>query len=632
MEERVKKEIERWKDGACKDSELSAELAGMSADELLEAFSANLSFGTAGLRGIMGPGTNRMNIYTVAKASKGLADYVLKEHKRNTQSIEAKQEAPGLAIAIAYDSRNRSRLFAEIAAGVFAANGIHAYIYPQLMPTPCLSWAVRRLSCAAGVNVTASHNPAAYNGYKVYGADGCQITSLAAEKILKEIEKLDIFKDVELMDFAEGQKRGLIEYIQPDIITEYLEEVKKLSMTNLKPEDKNIPIVYSPLNGAGLEPVLRVLSEEAYTNITVVAEQEKPDGDFPTCTYPNPESRAAMELAIKYAREHGAGLAFATDPDCDRLGAAVKRDAFAETAEAAGEDYVMLSGNEIGILLLDYICAHRPDCKAFAAESLKENRNENKGEASSKDKNAIGPVMVKTVVSSDMAESVAKHYGVRVINVLTGFKYIGEQIGLLEAAGRKNDFVLGFEESYGYLSGTHVRDKDAVNAALLICEMYAYYRSIGKSLLDRLEELYKIHGYHINKVHSYEFPGLSGFEKMRDIMKNLRKIAESSFESGEGSEFAGKKIAEYLDFSKGIDGLPKTDMLKLVLAGATQASELAGDSRSFRRGNSSVIVRPSGTEPKLKVYISVIGDDMEGACAAEDRLAKAIEQRLGLPG
>lgn len=578
MNEKMQIEIERWKSGACTDKELTAELESMSETELDDAFDGDLTFGTAGLRGIMGAGTNRMNIYTVAKASQGLADYVIKNYEQDRRRI-----------AISYDSRNRSQLFARITAGAFAANGIETYIYPELMPTPCLSWAVRKLACAAGVNVTASHNPAKYNGYKVYGEDGGQITSKAASQISAEIEKLDIFKVPRIMDFEEGLKQGLIKYIPEEITTEFIEAVRNLSVTQLTPEAKNVSIIYSPLNGAGLKPVLKTLRDDGYDNITVVKEQEQPDGDFPTCTYPNPERKEAMELGISYARECGAELVLATDPDCDRVGAAVR--------DADGE-YVLLSGNEIGVLLFDYICMHRSDCRSDADSS-----NSNSGISSSNIEvcaDVCRPLMIKTVVSTDMAERIAEHYGVRTVNVLTGFKYIGEKIGLLEAEGKKASFVFGFEESYGYLSGTHVRDKDGVNAAFLICEMFAYYKAQGRSLTDRLRELYDMYGYYLNTVHSYEFEGAEGFRKMQAIMNTLR---------GKKTVFAEEKVVKYTDYAQGVDGLPETDMIKFVISGGV-----------------GVIVRPSGTEPKLKVYISLNAADKKAADIIEKRIVGSVEK------
>lgn len=541
LENRIMEEYQRWCCQAKVDPDLIAELKDIRGDtaQIEDAFYRDLAFGTGGLRGVIGAGTNRMNVYTVAKASQGLADYVIKQYPKEAQKI-----------AIGYDSRIKSQTFAEIAAGVFAANGLQVEIYGQLMPTPCLSYAVRSLGCAAGIMVTASHNPSKYNGYKVYGSDGCQITTEAATDILSEIEKLDLFDDVQVMDYEDAVAQGLVQVISEDIYTSFVEAVKGESL--LSPSDtvdKAVSIVYSPLNGTGLHPVLRTLREGGYTNITVVKEQEQPDGRFPTCPFPNPEIKEAMALGIEYAQKVNADLLLATDPDCDRVGIAVK--------DPSGE-YELLSGNETGMLLLDYICQRRVALGRMPQD----------------------PVLVKTIVSTDMAEQIAAHYGVTTINVLTGFKFIGEQIGRLEALGESQRYIFGFEESYGYLSGTYVRDKDAVNAAFLICEMFAYYATQGVGLLDKLDELYHTYGYCLNTLHSYTFEGAAGFEKMQAIMKTFR---------GGIKTIGGKTVIEVLDYAKGLEGLPKADVVKFMLA-----------------DDCTVVVRPSGTEPKLKVYTSVI--------------------------
>lgn len=558
MSREFKKEYLRWCKKAIADPDVISELKAMAADEsqVEDAFYRDLAFGTGGLRGVIGAGTNRMNVYTVAKASQGLADYVVKHFPPEQRKI-----------AVSYDSRIKSHLFSKVATGVFAANGIQAEIFTELMPTPCLSYAVRALSCAAGIMITASHNPSKYNGYKVYGADGCQITTEAAATILAEIEKLDIFEDVQTMDFEEGTNTGLISWISPDVYTAFVEEVKKQSVLFGDKIDKNVSIVYSPLNGAGLKPVLRTLRESGFTNITVVSEQEQPDGRFPTCPYPNPEIREAMMLGMEYAAKTNADLLLATDPDCDRVGIAVRNQNGSMT---------LLSGNETGMLLLDYICSQRIKHSKMPTD----------------------PVLVKTIVTIDMAERIARNYGVRTVNVLTGFKFIGEQIGLLEAKGTADSYIFGFEESYGYLSGSYVRDKDAVNGAYLICEMFAFYKTRGISLLDKLNELYTQYGYCLNTLHSYEFEGSSGFAKMQNIMAKFR----------EGVESIGPKAVEaVLDYSKGLNGLPKSNVLKYLLD-----------------GNSSVVVRPSGTEPKLKTYISVSAEDKEAALVLENQIADAL--------
>ena len=550
----IEQAYQRWLKEA--DASLQEELNAMDAARKEDAFYRDLAFGTGGLRGVIGAGTNRMNVHTVAKASQGLADYVVRRFP-----------APQRKIAVSYDSRILSREFAHAAAGVFAANGIHAFVYPQLMPTPCLSYAVRALNCAAGIMVTASHNPAKYNGYKVYGADGCQITTEAAEKILGEIEKLDVFSSPRRMDFDAAMAQGLISWIPDQVYTDFVEEVKKQSLLGGAEVDKNVAIVYSPLNGTGLKPVLRTLRESGYTNVTVVKEQENPDGHFPTCPYPNPEIREAMQLGLEYAAKLNADLLLATDPDCDRCGIAVRN--------AQGE-YELLTGNETGMLLLDYVCSRR-----LALGNMPEK-----------------PVMVKTIVTTDMAERIAAHYGVETRNVLTGFKFIGETIGRLEAEGHPERYIFGFEESYGYLSGTYVRDKDAVDAAFLICEMFAWYKQQGKSLLDKLNELYAEYGYCLNTLHSYEFEGAAGFDKMQRIMQSFR---------GDIQGFGGRTIDRLLDYAPGLDGLPKSDVLKFLLS-----------------GGASAVVRPSGTEPKLKIYISVSAPDKAAAAEEEKKLAEDL--------
>ena len=554
----IQEKFEQWLKNA--DASLTESLSAMAKNPaaMEDAFYRDLAFGTGGLRGVIGPGTNRMNVHTVAKASQGLADYVCGHFPEGERKI-----------AVSYDSRILSDVFARVASAVFAENGIRVYLYPQLMPTPCLSYAVRYLHCSAGVMVTASHNPAKYNGYKVYGADGCQITTEAAEKILGEIEKLDIFGDVRLGDFDRHLAAGQISWIGEEVYTSFVQQVK--AQTMLGPDDRldrNVAIVYTPLNGTGLKPVTRTLRESGFTNITVVPEQEQPDGRFPTCPYPNPEIREAMELGIRTAKEKNADLLLATDPDCDRCGIAVKNKE---------GDYTLLTGNETGMLLLDYVCSRRLALGRMPKD----------------------PVLVKTIVTIDMADRIAAHYGVRTVNVLTGFKFIGETIARLEAQGKEDSYIFGFEESYGYLSGTYVRDKDAVDASFLICEMFAWYRQQGVSLLDKLEELYKTYGYCLNTLHSYTFEGSAGFEKMQRIMRSFREGIE---------EIGGKRVEKTLDYSLGLDGLPKSDVLKFLLA-----------------GNCSAVVRPSGTEPKLKVYLSVSAENREKALEEEERMARQLD-------
>ena len=554
----IKNEYERWLANATADADVAAELRTLDGTKIEDAFYCDLTFGTGGLRGVIGAGTNRMNIYTVAKASQGLADYLKKNFAEPS-------------VVIGYDSRIKSDVFAKVASGVFAANGVKVNIWPVLMPMPTVSFATRYLHTSTGVMVTASHNPSNYNGYKVYGADGCQITTEATEEILAEIEKLDVFADVKTSDFEVGVKNGNIQYITDEVYTAFVEQVKSQSVLFGETVNKNVAIVYSPLNGTGLKPVTRTLKEMGYTNITVVKEQERPDGNFPTCPYPNPEIKEAMALGIEYAKKCNADLLLATDPDCDRVGIAVKNK--------AGE-YELLSGNQTGMLLLDYICNQLVKHGKMPAD----------------------PVMVKTIVTMDMGEQIATHYGLRTINVLTGFKFIGEQIGKLEQQGKADSYVLGFEESYGYLTGSYVRDKDGVDGAYMICEMFSYYATKGISLLEKLDELYKTYGYCLNTLHSYEFDGSAGFAKMQSIMQAFR---------GGIKEFGCKKVVKLLDYAPGLDGLPKSNVLKFLL-----------------KDNCSIVVRPSGTEPKLKTYISVSAENKDAAEKVEAEILKSAEEFL----
>ncbi len=552
-----KAEYERWLQKVT-DEELLAELKSMDDTAIEDAFYRNLAFGTGGLRGTIGAGTNRMNIYVVAKASQGLADYMLSTVSGQPSAV------------VGYDSRIKSDVFAKVAASVFAANGIKVWLWPELNPVPTVSFGVRYLNAFQGVMITASHNPSKYNGYKVYGSDGCQITTEAAATILSGIEKLDIFADIKTEDFDSAISEGKIEYIPASVMDGFIDAVKSQSVLFGDEIDKNVSIVYSPLNGTGLKPVTRVLEESGFTNITVVEEQKYPDGNFPTCPYPNPEIREAMELGLQYCEKTGADLLFATDPDADRCGIAVK---------TSNGDYQLLSGNEVGLLLLDYICSQRVKHGKMPKE----------------------PVFIKTIVTMDLAEKIADHYGVKTINVLTGFKFIGEQIGLLESKGREADYICGFEESYGYLTGTYVRDKDAVNAAFMIAEMFAFNKTRGISLIDKLRELYTEYGYCLNTLHSFEFPGSAGMEKMGSIMSEFHKGLD---------QIAGQKVIKTEDYSKGINGLPKSDVLK------------------FFTNDYSVVVRPSGTEPKLKIYISVTAENKIIATDVENEIYKELERQI----
>ena len=561
MDKRIKEEYLRWCNSAFEDKDLVKELDSIKDDEnkIEDAFYRDLEFGTGGLRGVLGAGTNRMNIYVIRKASQGLANYINKHFKDNR------------SIAISYDSRIKSTLFAKTAAEVFAENGIKVFIYKELMPTPLLSWAVRYLKCSAGIMVTASHNPSKYNGYKVYGNDGCQITTNAAKEILGEIELLDIFKDIKHGQFDELLKSKMINYIEDDVYTKFIDRVKEESVLKGEEVNKDCKIVYSPLHGTGLKPVLRILNETGYHNIIVVKEQEEPDGNFTTCPYPNPEIKEAMEVGIRYAKENDADILIATDPDCDRVGIAIK--------DKNGE-LVLVSGNQVGVLLLDFICNMRIKHHDMPKD----------------------PIAIKTIVTTDMAKAIAEHYGVNIIEVLTGFKFIGEQILFLEEKGQENRYIFGFEESYGYLSGGYVRDKDAVDGVFMIVEMFSYYKTHGISLLDKLEELYKQYGHYSNYLKSYEFEGSSGLKKMKDIMDYYRKDIK---------DIGGRLISLKKDYSLGIEGLPKSNVIKMYLD-----------------DGSTVVLRPSGTEPKLKIYLSILGDNESNNMKKRDSLFKDLEANL----
>lgn len=553
--EEIVRERNLWLKNA---SALALELEAMNANEIEDAFYSDLSFGTGGLRGVLGAGTNRMNVYTVAKATQGLASHL----KKTVQSQDR-------TVAISYDSRINSDLFSRVASEVFAANGFQVRLYPELMPVPCLSFAVRHLSCCAGVMITASHNPSKYNGYKVYGADGCQITTQAAKEISEEISRVDTFAGVERLAFDQALAEGKIRYIASDTYDAFTHAVKDQSALFGDEIDRNVAIVYTPLNGAGLKPVTRVLRESGFKSITVVAEQEQPDGNFPTCPYPNPEIREAMRLGLEYCRKANADLLIATDPDCDRCGIAVKDD--------QGE-YQLLSGNEVGLLLLDWICSQR-----LHHQKMPKN-----------------PVFVKTIVTTDLAEKIAASYGVETVNVLTGFKFIGEIIGKLEQESRLDDYICGFEESYGYLTGTYVRDKDGVNATLMIAEMFAFYKTRGVSLLQKLNELYGRYGYCLNTLHSYEFAGSAGMTRMKKIMAGFRNETRS---------IGCYEIADITDYSKGVGDLPKSDVIKFRL-----------------KNGSGFVARPSGTEPKLKIYCSVLAGDSKESAAQEKEMIETLEE------
>ena len=552
-----------WVQNATADPDLVDELRQIStdADGIADRFYKDLEFGTGGLRGVIGAGTNRMNVYTVGRATQGLADYI--------------RSAGGSSVAIAHDSRIKSDLFAKTAAQVFAANGITVHFYKELMPTPMLSYAVRALHCDAGVVVTASHNPAKYNGYKVYGPDGCQLTLDASEQVLQNIEQTDLFSGVKKMDFDAALQQGLIRYIGDDVIQSYLDAVYSQSVHPELLRQTDLRVVYTPLHGAGNKPVRAILKKAGVKQVIVVPSQELPDGNFPTAPYPNPEIRQAFEQALLLAKTEQPDLLLATDPDCDRVGIAVR----------SGDEYVLMSGNEVGALLLDYILRERKAAGTLPAH----------------------PVVVKTIVTTDLAQKIADSYGCEVRNVLTGFKFIGEQIGLLEQNGQADRYIFGFEESYGYLSGGYVRDKDAVDASLLICEMAAFYKQQGKTLLQVMDALYQQHGYFVHTQLNFTFEGITGMEKMQQIMTRLRKQVPSGvggltvqavcdYESSQKRETATGAVTPIT--------LPKSNVISYLLEHAASA-----------------IVRPSGTEPKIKVYVTAVGQSREQAQQCSQQIA-----------
>jgi len=555
-------DYKRWAAAELEDPDLTRELKEIAGDDeqIKDRFAVALKFGTAGLRGVLGAGTNRMNIYVVRQATQGLANWV-------------KTQGGSQSVAISYDSRINSDVFAKTAACVLAANGIHVRIYDALMPVPALSFATRYYKANAGIMITASHNPAKYNGYKAYGPDGCQMTDDAAAIVYAEIQKTDVLTGAKRIPFEEGLSSGMIQYVGEDCKEALYDAIKARSVRPGLCKTAGLKLVYSPLNGSGLVPVTRVLHDIGIDDITIVPEQQYPDGRFPTCPYPNPEIFEALKLGLELAEKNGADLMLATDPDADRVGIAIR---------CPDGSYELVSGNEVGVLLLDYICQGRIEKGTMPAN----------------------PVAVKSIVSTPLADAVAKSYGVEMRNVLTGFKWIGDQIARLEAAGQVDRFIFGFEESYGYLAGPYVRDKDAIIGSMLICEMAAYYRSIGSSIKERLEEIYAKFGRYLNKVDSFEFPGLSGMEKMAGIMDDLRKNPPA--------EIGGYKVAsvtDYQDTEK--TGLPKANVLIYAL-----------------EGGATVVVRPSGTEPKIKTYFTTLGKDLAQAQAQKDRLAAALKPLL----
>ena len=550
-------EFARWCEKVT-DPTLAAQLDEMKASvdtaPIEDAFFQELAFGTGGLRGVLGVGTNRMNIHTVGKATQGIADYI-KTHV-----------GPSGTVAICFDSRINSRLFAETAAGVLAANGIKSHLYSRLEPTPALSFATRYLGCAIGINVTASHNPSAYNGYKVYGPDGCQITDEIADAITAAIEKVDVFEDVAVMEFQAAIENGLVSYINEEVLDAYLDAVYEQSLESAD-EEGDLRVVYTPLNGTGLECVNRILERINVRDVFIVGEQAYPDGTFPTCPYPNPEIREALERGIALCEQVKPDLLLATDPDADRVGIAVK-DA---------DDYQLLTGNETGALMLDYICRMRCELDKMPAD----------------------PIAVTTIVSTSLADAIAAEYGVEIKRVLTGFKYIGGIQRELEEAGQLERFIFGFEESYGYLAGSHARDKDAIVASMLICQMARYYRTQGKNLYQAMQDLYKKHGYHHNRTLSFTFEGAAGAARMAQIMDDLRANGMSVV--------AGKKVLRTLDYREGVGDLPSANVLEFDLQEDCKA-----------------IVRPSGTEPKIKIYLFTTGESAQAAAAVGDELAAEL--------
>ena len=570
----IAKLYDSWCKNATEDQDLIAELESIRGDEseIYERFYTALKFGTAGLRGVIGAGTNRMNIYVVRQATQGLANYVINKYGKG-------------AVAISHDSRIKADLFMIEAAKVLAANGIKAYITTELQPTPVLSYLVRYFKCQAGIMVTASHNPAKYNGYKAYGEDGCQMTDNAAQAVYDEITKLDIFNDVKTMDFDEAIEKGLIEYVDDSVYDTYLDCVLEQQVNPGICADADISVVYTPLNGAGNKLVRKVLGKIGVKEINVVKEQEMPDGNFTTCPYPNPEIKEALQKGLELCEEKQPDLLLATDPDSDRVGIAVK--------DYDGS-YRLITGNEDGVMLTNYILS----CKK-ANGTLPEK-----------------PVVVKTIVSTKLINKLCEKYDCELKNVLTGFKYIGEVILNLEKKGEENRYLFGFEESYGYLSGTYVRDKDAVVASMLICEMTAFYKKQGKSLAEVIDGLYEEFGYYLNQTFAFEFEGAEGMQKMANLMSSVRENLPESvgkYKVVKVSDYQLKKEADLVTGEVEPLTLPTSNVIVLHL-----------------EGDNGVIIRPSGTEPKIKLYITAVGTDKDNAFAVCDEIVTASKQLLGL--
>lgn len=554
----------KWLDST-EDGDLQKQLIAMTEPEINDAFYKDLEFGTGGLRGSMGAGTNRMNIYTVNKATQGLCNF-----------LKCQKESP--SIAIAFDSRIKSELFARSAAGVIAANGAQAHIFSELMPTPILSYAVRELACDAGIVITASHNPAEYNGYKVYGSDGCQITLEMAESIQKCIEKVDIFTGVKKEPFAQAVKEGSVNFVPQELLEKYLDQAEQCSINPEILKESDLKVIYTPLNGAGNKPVRQILSRAGLKNLTVVPEQENPDGNFPSCQTPNPEEHSVFKLAIELADKNPADLLLATDPDCDRIGIAVKN----------GCEYTLLTGNQTGCLLLSYILSQKQAKNSLPAS----------------------PVIIKTMVTSAMANMIAQEYGARVIDTLTGFKYIGEQIGFLEQKQQEDQYVFGFEESYGYLPETFVRDKDAVSTSLLICEMAAFYKKINLTLLEELEKLYEKHGFWKHQLLSFSFEGADGMKKMKAIMNNFR--------TGSMANYAGLSVIKTDDYLNSVTVNKETSEKRSLFLPQSDVILFSLEK------DCEIVIRPSGTEPKLKCYLTVKSQDSYTAI----QMMRALETDL----
>ena len=568
----IKKLYDLWLSSAVADKDLIPELESVKDDEdaILDRFYKNLEFGTAGLRGVIGAGTNRMNVYTVNQATQGLADYL-------NESFE------NPSVAIAYDSRIKSKEFAESAAGVLAANGIKVYIYPELVPTPMLSFAVRRLNCSSVIIITASHNPSKYNGYKCYDSNGYQMTDEAAEKTYNYIQNIDMFTGVKTMDFDDALAEDMVDFIEDWLYDEFYEKVLSCRINADAIKKSGLKLIYTPLNGAGNKPVRKIFKKAGIKDVTVVKEQEKPDGNFPTCPYPNPEIRQAFECAIETAKGTDADLLLATDPDCDRVGIAV-RD---------GDEVVLMTGNEVGAMLCEYLLSNLKE-----QNKLPEN-----------------PVVVKSIVTTPLIEAICKEYGAEVADLLTGFKYIGELITSMEKEGKEDNFIVGMEESYGYLRGIHARDKDAVVASLMIAEMAAFYKLKGMSLKQFMDSIYEKYGMYLNSVLNFAFEGASGMQKMADIMNSLRENAPESF--------AGKKVVAIADYKESVvTNVLTGDAKEIVLPKSNVLSYSLED-------NSKVIIRPSGTEPKIKIYITAYDDTRANAEAKSALISADAEKMLG---